>query len=76
MPNHASMVDIPVLIAALPVDLRFIFKHTILYIPFLGQAIYFMGMVPINRTNSTKAAESLRKAGRQIRNGSHILIFS
>jgi len=75
MANHASMVDIVILINALPVDLRFIFKHTILWAPFLGQAIWLMGMVPINRSNSTKASESLKKAGDQIRKGKHILIF-
>jgi 1-acyl-sn-glycerol-3-phosphate acyltransferase len=75
MPNHASMVDIVVLIHSLPVDLRFIFKKSLLYVPVLGQAIHFMGMVPIDRSNMHKATESLRNAGRQIRAGSHVLIF-
>ena len=75
MPNHASMVDIPVLIYALPVDLRFIFKKSLLYVPVFGQAIQFMGMVPIDRANMGKATESLKNAGRQIRAGSHVLVF-
>ena len=75
MANHASPVDIPVLIAALNVDLRFIFKQSILFLPFIGIAIWMMGMVPINRANKQKAARSLKKAGQQIRKGKHILIF-
>ncbi len=75
MANHASMLDIPVLIAALPVHLRFIFKKSILLIPFLGQAIYAMGMIPIDRGNRHKASRSLRMAGDRIRGGFHVLIF-
>ena len=75
MANHASMIDIPVLVAALPVHLRFIFKKSILWVPFLGQAIWAMGMIPIDRGNRQKASASLHKAGERIRGGYHVLIF-
>ncbi|MDJ0841937.1 MAG: lysophospholipid acyltransferase family protein [Acidobacteriota bacterium] len=75
MPNHASMVDILVLLAMLPVNLRFIFKQSILFIPVLGQAIYLIGMVPIDRSRLDKARESLRKAGVRVKKGTHLLIF-
>jgi len=76
MPNHASMIDIPVLLALLPVNLRFIYKEEIKWIPFLGQAVYMIGMVPINRSNLEKARASLRKAGARIKRlGTHLLIF-
>lgn len=75
MANHASIIDIPILIWALPVDLRFIFKKSILYIPLVGLAIFLMGMIPIDRARRSKARESLKKAGDRIRNGSHVLIF-
>ena len=75
MSNHESIMDILVLIAAIPVDLRFIFKQSILWFPFVGQAIYLMGMVPIDRSSRAKAKTSLAKAGKRIRKGAHILIF-
>ena len=76
MPNHASMIDIPVLLALLPVNLRFIYKQVLNWVPFLGWAIYLIGMVPIDRSNLEKARTSLRKAGERVRKrGTHLLIF-
>ena len=75
MSNHSTILDIPVLIASLPVDLRFIFKQSLIFFPFVGQAIYLMGMVPIDRSSRQKASRSLKKAGERIRNGIHVLIF-
>jgi len=76
MANHASMIDIPLLIAALPGHLRFVFKKSLLWAPFVGPVIYAMGMVPIDRGGGQqKASESLARAGRQIRKGKAVLIF-
>ena len=75
MANHASMIDILALIVAFPVDLRFIFKQSLLYLPLVGLSMYLMGMVPVDRAAGPKAAERLNRAGRQIRKGKHILIF-
>lgn len=75
MSNHASMIDIPVLIAALPLHLRFIYKKTLSYIPIVGQAMLLMAMIPIDRGNREKAIKSLRKAGVLIKKGIDLLIF-
>lgn len=75
MSNHASMIDIPVLFAALPLHLRFIFKHTLAYIPLLGQVMLLVEHIPINRGNRKKSMASLKRAGALIRTGLHIIIF-
>ena len=75
MSNHASMIDIPVLFAALPLHLRFIYKHSLAYIPIFGQVLPILGHISINRGNRTKSFQSLRRAGESIRSGIHVLIF-
>lgn len=75
MANHASMIDIPILVAVLPGHVRFLFKHTLMYVPFLGQAMMLLGMIPINRSDRSKSVDSLRKAGARIRSGIDVIIF-
>lgn len=75
MSNHASMIDIPILFAALPLHLRFIFKHTLAFVPILGQVMILIEHIPINRGNRKKSMNSLKRAGKLIRTGLHILIF-
>ena len=75
MSNHASMIDIPVLVAALPMHFRFIYKKSLSYIPFVGQAMLLMAMVPIDRGNRDRAVRSLRKAGVLIKKGIDLMIF-
>ncbi|MCB1050126.1 MAG: 1-acyl-sn-glycerol-3-phosphate acyltransferase [Acidobacteria bacterium] len=75
MSNHASVLDIPALVMALPVDLRFIYKKSLGYVPFVGWAMFLMGMVPIDRANRKNAIKSLDKAGNRIKRGFQVLIF-
>src|SRR5438067_2514222 len=47
--NHQSMLDIPVAFAHLPVNLRFIAKRILKYVPFLGWYMWRTGMVFVDR---------------------------
>lgn len=47
--NHASLLDIPVLIAALPDQLCFLYKKSLERIPFFGWALHRLPYVPITR---------------------------
>jgi 1-acyl-sn-glycerol-3-phosphate acyltransferase len=60
--NHQSSLDIPAAFAVLPVDLRFIAKHTLRKVPFLGWYMSWTGMVFVDRSNSTRAVGSLAAA--------------
>ncbi|WNG15152.1 lysophospholipid acyltransferase family protein [Cystobacter fuscus] len=73
--NHQSAMDIPCAFAALPVNLRFIAKHVLKYVPFLGWYMAMTGMIFINRSNHREAVRSLALAGERIRAGKSILAF-
>ena len=73
--NHQSAMDIPCAFAALPVNLRFVAKHVLKYVPFLGWFMAMTGMIFINRSNSREAVASLARAGERIRSGKSILVF-
>lgn len=57
--NHQSLLDVPLIMAAAPQRIRFVAKKQLLYVPVLGQALWAMGNVPIDRANATAASESL-----------------
>jgi 1-acyl-sn-glycerol-3-phosphate acyltransferase len=73
--NHESMLDIPCAFAAIPSNLRFVAKHSLKYVPFLGWYMWLTGMVFVNRGKREQAFASLRKGGERIRNGATILAF-
>ncbi|MFE8596001.1 lysophospholipid acyltransferase family protein [Archangium violaceum] len=73
--NHQSAFDIPVAFAVIPVNIRFIAKHALKWIPFLGWYMAGTGMIFLNRSNRREAMRSLKQAGERIRAGSNILAF-
>jgi 1-acyl-sn-glycerol-3-phosphate acyltransferase len=73
--NHQSALDIPVAFAVLPVDLRFIAKHTLRPVPFLGWYMAWTGMVFVDRRNSAQAVASLNAAAARVRNGVSLLAY-
>ena len=73
--NHQSSLDIPAAYAVLPVDLRFIAKHTLRKVPFLGWYMPWTGMVFVDRSNSTQAVGSLNAAAERVRCGISLLAY-
>jgi 1-acyl-sn-glycerol-3-phosphate acyltransferase len=73
--NHQSTLDIPAAFAVLPTNIRFVAKHSLQHVPFVGWYMKRTGMVFVDRSNRTRAVESLRRAGEQIRAGASILMF-
>ena len=59
----------------MPRPLIFVFKKSLLYIPFFGWACSAVGMIWIDRKNKQKAQQSMLKAGEQIKNGKPIITF-
>ena len=73
--NHQSSLDIPAAFAVLPVDLRFIAKHTLRKVPFLGWYMAWTGMVFVDRSNSTQAVATLNAAAERVRSGVSLLAY-
>lgn len=73
--NHASLLDIPVIITQLPVPLFFVAKKSLSRVPFLGWYMYATGMIFIDRSNREKAIQSMREAAQLIKHGKNVLSF-
>ena len=63
--NHLSYFDIPILMIAIPNNVRFIYKDTMTKIPVLGWGMYLGQYIPINRENVREAMKSLKKAAQK-----------
>jgi 1-acyl-sn-glycerol-3-phosphate acyltransferase len=64
--NHQSTLDIPVLFVALPVNLRFIAKEQLRWVPLIGWYILMAGHILIDRSNRTRAIASLERAAEEV----------
>lgn len=73
--NHQSMFDIVVAFTQIPVNIRFIAKEILKYVPFLGWYMWATGMVFVDRSNRKRAVKSLALAGERIRGGANILVY-
>lgn len=73
--NHQSYMDIPILMKALPGNIRFVYKKSINKIPLFGWAIYLAGYIPIDRKDAREAIKSLKKASNALKKGLSIVIF-
>jgi 1-acyl-sn-glycerol-3-phosphate acyltransferase len=75
MSNHQSNFDIPVLLAFLKVQFRWLAKEELFKIPFFGYAMQRVGYISINRSDRRSAFLSLKRAAQIIRGGVSVLIF-
>jgi len=73
--NHLSSFDIPVLISKLPIQFRWLAKDSLFKIPFFGWAMKRTGYIPINRSNSRQAYQSLLLAAKKVNAGTSVVIF-
>ena len=73
--NHQSNFDIPVLLACLPVQFRWLAKAELFKIPIFGRAMRGAGYVKIDRFNQESAFESINEAAAKMKNGVSVMIF-
>ncbi|MBW1962474.1 MAG: 1-acyl-sn-glycerol-3-phosphate acyltransferase [Deltaproteobacteria bacterium] len=75
MSNHQSNFDIPVLLAYLKVQFRWLAKAELFRIPLFGIAMKRAGYISIDRSDRRSAFASLKKAAETVKNGVSVLIF-
>jgi 1-acyl-sn-glycerol-3-phosphate acyltransferase len=74
--NHASMFDIPAVIASIPDEIRIVFKKELSYVPIWGWALAVGHYVSIDRFSAKDAMKSLDAAAEKIREGASVLLFA
>jgi 1-acyl-sn-glycerol-3-phosphate acyltransferase len=65
--NHSSYFDIPVIMAALPLQFRFFAKQGLFRIPFLGTHLQRAGHIPVVRGDARASLKSTSEGARMIR---------
>lgn len=65
--NHQSLLDIPVLFAALPLSLRFVAKIELTRVPVFAGAMRRAGHVFVDRGDRAQAIEAMRRAAERMR---------
>lgn len=75
MCNHQSNFDIPVLLAHLPVQFRWLAKAELFRIPIFSHGMRSAGYISIDRFNQASAFKSISEAARRIKGGVSVMIF-
>lgn len=73
--NHQSHVDVLVIFASVPSNLRFVAKKELFWIPFFGPYLYLAGFPLIDRSNRERAIRTLDQAAAKIRGGIPVVAF-
>ena len=74
--NHASLFDIPAIIAGVPDQIRIVYKRELERIPLFGWGLKWGSYIGIDRGKGTEAVRSLEKAAERIRKGASVLLFA
>lgn len=73
--NHPSAMDIPILIASLPVQFRFLAKRELFQLPFLGWYLRRAGHISVERGRPHEAMRSFEEAAARVRRGTSVMLF-
>lgn len=73
--NHQSLVDIPLFIAAIPREVRFLAKRELARVPLFGSAMAKAGNLFIDREDPRDAVHLVRDATERMGRGQIVVIF-
>jgi len=75
VPNHTSMLDIPIVAAFVPLDLRFVSRPLFFKLPLLGWTMYIARHVALDPKKPKQAARVLRELGPMFQKGRSLVLF-
>lgn len=73
--NHSSLFDIVAVCRVSPVSMFYISKKELKKVPLMGQFMWAVGMIFIDRKNKDKAMESMRMAASKINSGKNVISY-
>jgi len=73
--NHASYIDVAVLMAALPVDLRFVAKRELLTTPIVGTILRKAAHLTVDRVDVSRGAADAARVTAAVRDGAVACVF-
>jgi 1-acyl-sn-glycerol-3-phosphate acyltransferase len=74
--NHASLMDIPAILAYLPYQFRFFAKKALYGVPFIGWHLRRAGHIPVDRANVRASLKSMSEGARMVADrGVSVLLF-
>ena len=74
MPNHQSLLDMPLVLYLLPGANGTLIKREAFRVPLVGWAFRAVGFTPVSRANPVSARMSLRRASQELRLGRSFVI--
>ena len=73
--NHASYIDVVLLIGILPPGVRFIGKKELFNVPIVGTFMKRLGHVFVDRSDFSKSIENTRQIEKVLQEGASVIIF-
>jgi 1-acyl-sn-glycerol-3-phosphate acyltransferase len=73
--NHASILDIPALLATFSFPVRFIAKRSLAWFPLFGWFLFFARHILIDRASAASTRRGMRKAAALLKKGFSIIVF-
>ena len=73
--NHESFYDILVLLAVLPMSVRFLAKRNLFRLPFLGWSMAAAGFIPVDRHTRSRNATVVDTALARLQKGRSLVVF-
>jgi 1-acyl-sn-glycerol-3-phosphate acyltransferase len=74
--NHASLFDIPAVIAGIPDQIRLVYKKELEKLPIFGWGLKWGSYIGIDRGSRLDAMKSIEEAAQKISRGASVLLYA